>query len=161
MSINTLNLESNVLYGWVYAGRSLLTPVSERVHIFCVWVFAGFWRSLYVGLKTIHVYGTVILLLGLPLVMVRGLLPVNGPDAFLQLPDPCHIRGEVLGLPQQACRWGLEAAILLVCHHLLDADHGLGLTNEGDLWGTDSQEKGHMVTGTDSLCCIFWLNDVI
>lgn len=87
---------------------------------------------LYVSLQAIHVDRTVVLVPVVSLVVggVGVLLLLGGLDAFLQLDQAGHVRGEVVVLA--AWRWRLVAAILLVLvgHHLLDADHWLGFTDE-------------------------------
>ncbi len=64
---------------------------------------------------------------------MRGLLLVGGLDALLQLHETGHVWRQVLGFPHAARRRGLEAAVFLIGHHLLHADHGLGLTDERNL----------------------------
>lgn len=61
------------------------------------------------------------------------LLLLHRPDALLQLDQASHVWGEVVVLA--ARRGRLVAAVLLVLigHHLLDADHGLSLTDQGHL----------------------------
>lgn len=54
------------------------------------------------------------------------------PDALLQLPETGHVGREVIGFPRGA-GWRKLEAVLLVGHHLLDADHGFGLTDERNL----------------------------
>ncbi len=93
----------------------------------------GLWRSLDFGLQTVHVYGTVVFVF-MVWRRVGGLLLVGGPDALLQLHETGHVRRQALGSPRGAQRGGLEAAVFLIGHHLLDADHGPGLTDERNLW---------------------------
>lgn len=96
----------------------------------------GLWRSLDIGLQTVHVNGTVVFVFIVLFVMVwrqmRG-LPVRGPDALLQLHETGHIGRQVLGFPYRARRRGLKAAVFLIGYHLLEVDHGLGLTDERNL----------------------------
>lgn len=87
---------------------------------------------LHVSLQAVHVDRTVVFVPVVSLVVggVGVLLLLSGPDAFLQLDQTGHVRGE--GVVLAARRRRLVAAVLLVLvgHHLLDADHGLGFTNE-------------------------------
>lgn len=87
---------------------------------------------LHISLQAVHVDRTVVFVPVLSLVVggVAVLLLLSGPDAFLQLDQTGHVRGEVVVLAARR-RW-LVAAILLVLvgHHLLDADHGLGFADE-------------------------------
>ncbi|TNN81516.1 hypothetical protein EYF80_008288 [Liparis tanakae] len=98
-------------------------------------VAVGRAAALYVSLQPVHIDGTVLLIPVLSLV-VGGvsvfLLLLLRPDAFLQPHQAGHIWGAVV-LP--AARWRLVAAILLVLvgHHLLDADHGLSFTDQRHL----------------------------
>lgn len=63
------------------------------------------------------------------------LLLLHRPDALLQLDQASHVRGEMVVLA--ARRGRLVAAVLLVLigHHLLDADHGLSFTDQRHLNG--------------------------
>lgn len=90
---------------------------------------------LYISLQPVHINGTVVLVPVLSLV-VRGVsvfLLLYRPDPLLQLDQASHIRGEVVLLA--AWRRWLVAAVLLVLvgHHLLDAYHGLGFTDQRHL----------------------------
>lgn len=97
----------------------------------------------YVRLQPVHVDGTVVLVPVLSFVVrrVSVLLPLVWPEAFLQLHQAGHVRGEV-ALPA-ACWRRLVAAILLILvgHHLLDAYHGLGLTDQRHLVDAAVTEK--------------------
>lgn len=97
---------------------------------------------LHISLQAVHVDRTVVFVPVLSLVVggVAVLLLLSRPDAFLQLDETGHVRGEVVVLA--ARRWWLVAAILLVLvgHHLLDADHGLGFTDE---WYLVGEERRH------------------
>lgn len=96
---------------------------------------------LHVSLQAVHVDRTVVFVPVLSFVVgrVAVLLLLSRPDAFLQLDQTGHVRGEVVVLG--ARRWWLVAAILLVLigHHLLDADHWLGFTDKGYLAGEDKR----------------------
>lgn len=63
------------------------------------------------------------------------LLLLHRPDALLQLDQTSHVWGEMVVLA--ARRGRLIAAVLLVLigHHLLDADHGLSFTDQRHLTG--------------------------
>lgn len=90
--------------------------------------------SLDIGLQTIHVNGTVVLVFVLSFIMTRRQMRrlLLRPDALLQLPETGHVWREAVGFPRGAWRRWLEA-VLLVGHHLLDADHGFGLTDKRNL----------------------------
>lgn len=64
---------------------------------------------------------------------VAVFLLLHRPDALLQLDQTGHLRREVVLLASRR-RW-LVAAVLLVLvgHHLLDADHRLGLADQRHL----------------------------
>lgn len=89
-------------------------------------------RLLHVSLQTVHVDGTVVLVSVASLVVrrVSVFLLLDWSNALLQLDQAGHVRGKVVVL---AARWRrLVAAVLLVlvAHHLLDANHGLCLTDQ-------------------------------
>ena len=112
-------------------GKPSADPCLHVTVVLTRWV-AGWGCVLYVCLQPIHVYGAVFLLLVLPPVV--GVFPLlSWPDPLLQLDQSGHIRGRVV-LPDPRRR-GLVAAVLLVLvgHHLLDADHGLGLADQRHL----------------------------
>lgn len=96
----------------------------------------GWRRRLNVSLQAVHVNRTVVFVPVFSLVVggVAVFLLFHWPDPLLQLDQAGHLRREVVLL---ASRWGrLVAAIFLVLvgHHLLDADHGLGLADQRHLW---------------------------
>lgn len=87
---------------------------------------------LHVSLQAVHVDRTVVFVPVVSLVVggVGVLLLLSGPDAFLQLDQTGHVRGEVVVLAARRRRLVAAVLLVLVGHHLLDADHGLGFTNE-------------------------------
>lgn len=67
------------------------------------------------------------------------LLLLYRPDALLQLDQASHVRGEVVVLAARRGRLVAAVLLVLVGHHLLDAYHGLRLTDQrhlGDKTGT-------------------------
>lgn len=55
------------------------------------------------------------------------------PDPLLQLDQAGHLRREVVLLASRRGRLVAAVFLVLVGHHLLDADHGLGLADQRHL----------------------------
>lgn len=92
-------------------------------------------RGLNVSLQSVHVNRTVVFVPVFPLVVggVAVFLLLHRPDPFLQLDQAGHLRGEVVLLASRRGRLVAAVLLVLVGHHLLDADHGLGLADQRHL----------------------------
>ena len=97
---------------------------------------------LYISLQPVHVHGAVVPVLSLVVRRVGVFLLLQRPEALLQLHEASHLLVVVV-LPAARGR-GLEASVLLVLvgHHLLDAYHGLSLTDQRHLENAMIKEEG-------------------
>lgn len=98
-------------------------------------------RRLYIGLKAIHVNGTVFFALLQVSRRNRRLLPLwRRPDALLQLHEPCHVRGDELVFDS----WGrgpVIAVVVVTVHQRWGVHHGFGLTDQRHLGVTGDHRK--------------------
>lgn len=94
---------------------------------------------LNVGLQSVHVNRTVVFVPVFSLVVggVAVFLLLRRPDPLLQLDQAGHLRGEVVLLASRRGRLVAAVLLVLVGHHLLDADHGLGLADQRHLQMTE------------------------
>lgn len=100
-------------------------------------------RYLNVGLQSVHVNRTVVFVPVFSLVVggVSVFLLLRRPDPLLQLDQAGHLRGEVVLLAPRRGRLVAAVLLVLVGHHLLDADHGLGLADQRHLRMTEDEES--------------------
>lgn len=91
---------------------------------------------LNVGLQSVHVDRTVVFVPVFSLVVgsVAVFLLLHRPDPLLQLDQTGHLRGDVVLLASWRGRLVAAVLLVLVGHHLLDADHRLGLADQRHLW---------------------------
>lgn len=90
---------------------------------------------LNVGLQSVHVHGTVVFVPVFSFVVrsVAVFLFLHRPDPLLQLDQTGHLRGQVVLFASRRRRLVAAVLLVLVGHHLLDADHGLGLADQRHL----------------------------